>query len=69
MLILAAGLLLLYGVWSDRGNIRSAWKQPAAWWRRGEYLKSRDPAQPLQLVLGTGLGIAAVIYGVVSIVS
>jgi hypothetical protein len=68
---LLAGAALLWLVWSDRGNIRRDWKKPARWWsvKADEALRSRSPSQPLNVVLGTVLGLGAVVYGVLALVS
>jgi hypothetical protein len=65
------GVAILALVLSDRGGIRAAWRNPARWWSRepGEYWRSRAPSQPLNVVLGLVLGTAAVVYGVLWLVS
>ena len=70
LLLLLVGVALLWLVWWDRGKIRRDWKNPARWWsfRTGEYWRSRSPSQPLNVVLGTVLGLAAVVYGVIDLV-
>jgi hypothetical protein len=69
-LILVFGVVILALVASDRRNIGSAWKNPARWWgwRSDEYWRSRAPSQPLNVLLGLGLGIAAVVYGLLSLI-
>jgi hypothetical protein len=62
---IAAGALLLGIVLSDRGRIRHAWRAPARWWKPNEYMDSREPSQPLNVILGLVLGIAALAYGIV----
>lgn len=63
--LILCGLALLWAVWSDRGKIPEAWRQPARWWASvEEYGRSREPSQPLNVFLGTVLGLAAVIYGI-----
>jgi hypothetical protein len=68
-IVLIAGLALLGLTWSDRKNVRQAWKQPARWWRPREQWDARAPSQPLNLVLGTVLGGAAVVFGVLGLVT
>lgn len=65
------GIALLALVASDRRNIGGAWRSPSRWWSRdpAEYLGSRRPSQPLNVLLGLVLGIACVAYGVISLVS
>jgi len=69
LLVLLAGVLLLWMVWSDRGDIERYWKNPARFWRADEYLRAGSPSQPLSVVLGTVLGGCAVVYGVVALVT
>jgi hypothetical protein len=66
---LIAGLALLGLTWSDRKNVRLAWKKPARWWRPREHWAARAPSQPLNLVLGCLLGGAAVVFGVLGLVT
>jgi len=66
---IAAGVLLLGLVLSDRNKIRQAWRAPARWWRPNEYIESREPSQPLNVILGLVLGIAALAFGVATLVS
>jgi hypothetical protein len=68
---LLAGAALLWAVWSDRGNVRRDWKSPARWWafKTDEHWRSRSPSQPLNVVLGTVLGLGAVVYGILALVS
>jgi RsiW-degrading membrane proteinase PrsW (M82 family) len=68
-LVLIVGLALLGLTWSDRKNVRQAWRKPARWWRLREYWDARAPSQPLNLVLGTVLGGAAVVFGVLGLVT
>ncbi len=70
-LILAIGVTILAMIYSERGAIGPAWRQPARFWSRDpqEHLRSRGPAQPLNLVLGVVLGVGAVVYGVVALVT
>ena len=63
------GVALLALVLSDRSRIREAWRSPASWWKPSEYWESRSPSQPLNVVIGIMLGLAAIIYGVVSLLS
>ena len=65
----AAGVFLLGMVVSDRDKIRQAWRAPARWWRTNEYMESREPSHPLNVILGLGLGIAALTYGIARLVS
>ena len=68
-IVLGVGLLAL--VFSDRGNIGAAWRAPSRWWTRdpAEYVESRRPSQPLNVVLGIGLGVICIVYGVASLVA
>lgn len=72
-LLLSLGLALLALVFLHRRDIPAAWRNPARWWAAwrdpAEYMESRSPSQPLNVVLGVGLGMAAVIYAVVSLLS
>lgn len=61
------GVALLGLVVGDRKNIGSASRKPSRWFRQEEYWDSRSPSQPLNVVLGVGLGLAALIYGVVTL--
>jgi len=65
------GMALLALVASDRRNIGRAWRSPSRWWSRdaSEYVDSRRPSQPLNVLLGVVLGTACVLYGVVSLFS
>jgi len=67
LLVLLAGLFLLWMVWSDSGNIRGDWEKPSRFWKHGEYWRSRSPSQPLNLVLPTVLGACGVVYGVIAL--
>jgi hypothetical protein len=71
VVMMVIGAVVLCLVWADRGNVRGAWRNPAKFWARNphEYARSREPSQPLNVVLGTVLGIVAVVYGVVSLVT
>lgn len=62
------GLFLLGMVFADRGNMRRAWRSPARWWKPIEVTKSREPAQPLNVVLGVALGVVALAYGIVTLI-
>lgn len=62
------GLFLLGMVFSDRGKIRQARRSPARWWKPGEFTESRGPAQPGNVILGVVLGVAALVYGVVTLI-
>jgi hypothetical protein len=70
-LAILAGVLLLAFVWSDRRELREAWRQPARWWSRDplEAFESRTPAQPLNVVVALVLGITAIVFGVLSVVT
>ena len=70
-LILAVGVTILAMIYSERRSIGPAWRKPARFWSRDsqEAWSSRGPAQPLNLVLGLVLGTAAVVYGVVALVT
>jgi hypothetical protein len=71
LVLLLAGAALLWAVWSDRGNIRRDWKNPARWWssKADEQFRSRSPSQPLNVVLGTVLGLGAVVCGILALVN
>jgi hypothetical protein len=62
------GCALLALVVSDAANISNAWRSPARWWKPVEYWRSRQPSQPLNIVLGITLGIAALVYGIISLI-
>lgn len=66
-LLVLVGVALLWLVWSDRGAVRRDWKEPARWWKPGEYWAARSPSQPLNVVLGTVLGLGAVVYGLIAL--
>jgi hypothetical protein len=55
-------------VYSDRRFIRGAWQSPARFWRADEF-EARAPSQPGNLVAGVLLGVAAIAYGVVALVT
>jgi hypothetical protein len=65
------GVALLGLVWSDRRRIRNAWRRPARFWARDpvEGFGAQAPSQPLNLALGLVLGIAAIVYGVVGLIT
>ena len=65
--ILLFGIALLGLVGWDARNIRAAWDRPARWWSATEYMDSRRPSQPLNLLLGLLLGLAAITYGLVAL--
>lgn len=65
---IAVGLFLLAMVFSDRSNMRQAWRSPARWWKPGEVTESSRPAQPLNVILGLVLSIAALAYGIVTLI-
>jgi hypothetical protein len=67
--LIAAGLVTIGLVISDRGEIRKNWRQPARWWRLSESFDARAPSQPGNIVLGIVLGAAAIIYGVVTLLT
>jgi hypothetical protein len=66
---IVVGLFLLGMVFSDRGKMRQAWRSPARWWKPAEVTDSREPAQPLNVILGLVLGAAALVYGVVTLIN
>ena len=70
-LVLVLGVVMLWLVWSERHAIASSWRRPARWWRRDadEYIRSRSPSQPLNVVLGVTLGLAAIVYGIVALLA
>lgn len=70
-LVLALGVVILGMIYLDRREIATAWRRPASPWSRDseEAARSRAPSQPLNLVLGLVLGVAAVVYGVVGLVT
>lgn len=69
LVLILCGLGLLWAVWSDRRKIPFAWREPARWWASlDEYQRAREPSQPLNVFLGTVLGLAAVGYGIYDLV-
>lgn len=68
---LLLGIVVLWLVFDDRRDISAAWRSPARWWSRDpdEYFRSRAPSQPLNVVLGVTLGIAAVVYGLMTLIT
>ena len=68
-MILVVGLALLGLMWSDRKNVRQAWKEPARWWRPRENFDAQAPSQPFNFVLGCVLGVAAVVFGILGLVT
>ena len=68
---IAVGVALIGLVFSDRRDIKRDWHSPARWWSRkpGEYQASRSPSQPLNVVLGLLLGTAAVIWGLIGLLT
>lgn len=66
---LIAGVALLGLVWSDRKNVRQAWRKPARWWRPSEGFDAQAPSQPFNLVAGCVLGVAAVVFGVIGLLT
>jgi hypothetical protein len=62
------GVVVLAFVHSDRRFIRGAWQSPARFWRADEF-EARTPSQPGNLVAGVLLGVAAIAYGVVALVT
>jgi hypothetical protein len=70
-LAIVIGLALLGLVWSDRRGIGRAWRRPARFWSRDadEAFRSRAPSQPLNVVLGVTLGVAAIVYGVIGLIT
>ncbi len=70
-LVLGLGLAILGMIFADRRLIRSAWRRPARWYSRDpdEYMRSRGPAQPLNVLVGLPLGIAAVLYGAIGLLT
>jgi hypothetical protein len=70
-LAIVVGAAVLALVWTDRRDLGSAWRSPAKWWSRdaGESADSRSPAQPLNAVLGVVLGTAAIVYGIVALIT
>jgi hypothetical protein len=68
LLLIAGGTVILAMIWSDRHKIPSAWRKPARFWRTGEYMESREPSQPFNWTVGLLVGIAAIVYGVLSLI-
>lgn len=68
-IIVGLGLIAL--VVSDRSETKRNWSSPAQWWSRNpkEYWTSRGPSQPLNVVLGLFLGIAALSWGVIGLLT
>ena len=67
--VLIAGLGLLALVWSDRKHIRQAWRKPARWWRPSENFEAQAPSQPFNVLIGCVLGVAAVVFGVIGLLT
>lgn len=69
ILVLLAGVAILWAIWSDRGMIKKNWAAPATFWKRDEFVESKGPSQPLSVVVGIPLGLAAVTYGLVTLIN
>jgi hypothetical protein len=70
--VLILGVLILALIFADRHRVRDAWRNPSRWyavWNFDETWDSRAPSQPLSVVLGIVLGVAAIVYGVVGILT
>ncbi|HEX6695733.1 MAG TPA: hypothetical protein VF080_03035, partial [Solirubrobacteraceae bacterium] len=70
-LVLLLGLVLLGMVFSERHDVPRAWKRPSSWLTRDpqEAMRSRAPSQPLNAVLGVILGLGAVVYATIALVT
>jgi hypothetical protein len=70
-LVLGLGLVILGMIYADRRGIADAWRSPASPWSRDrdEAMRSRSPSQPVNLMFGLPLGVAAVIYGTIGLVT
>lgn len=68
---LLLGIVVLCLVFTDRRDISAAWRRPARWWSRNpdELFRSRAPSEPLNVVVGVMLGVAAVVYGIVTLIA
>jgi hypothetical protein len=72
VVILLVGLVILALVFADRDRVREAWRRPARWYafrNPEEVMEARSPAQPGNVLVGIILGAAAVIYGIVGLVT
>jgi hypothetical protein len=69
--ILLVGLVVLALIWSERDEITTAWSAPSRWWSRDPQgaFRARAPAQPGNLIIGGILGVAAVIYGALALLT
>ncbi len=63
------GVVILAFVYSDRRLIGRAWRNPARFWRADEGWEARAPSQPGNAVAGIILGVAAIAYGVYSLMA
>ncbi len=63
------GLAILALIFSDRRLIARSWNRPARFWRPNEMFEARAPSQPGNVVLGLILGVAAIAYGVYSLLT
>lgn len=65
------GLALLGLVFMERRRAAPVWRNPARRWSPDpeEFLEAGSAAQPLKVVLGETLGLAAFVWGVVSVLS
>ena len=61
------GVVILALVFSDRRDIGRAWRRPARFWRADEGFEARAPSQPGNALAGVILGLAAIAYGVYSL--
>lgn len=70
-LALVLGIVILWLVFSERRDIAWSWRHPARWWSRDpeEYMRSRSPSQPLNVLVGMALGVAAIVYGIVALIA
>lgn len=70
-LILILGIVILALVFDDRSDIRRNWSRPARFYSRNvaEGMEARSPSQPGNVLAGLLVGLAAVIYGLVSLLT
>ena len=71
LIVLGLGLVMLWMIYADRGRIREQWDRPptGSWNDPDTIERLNAPSHPSKLMFGLPLGIAAVIYGVVGLVT
>lgn len=69
--ILILGFVILALVFDDRTDIRRNWSLPARFYSRNpiEGMDARPPSQPGNVLAGLVVGLGAVIYGLVSLLT